>query len=238
VAAVVATRVDGRSASINTGDLKMWLELVDAYLGTSTETNPIGWVTPDAHNMLGMSSLTAIKPVISKAWTSDNTVPVYGLPPAIGGCAMGVGDGGGNLFVYGSHEAIKRAQELVLAASVARETTPPAATGRPTKQQVDGAYAVFLHINGGDTDKAKTDLGTWPSATARRWRCRHERAGGDCKMPSARSGASPQSHMAQPALLRAVSHPPVRARARIPWPTVATGTEWAADYLDDRLLRR
>ena len=32
---------------------------------------------------------------------------------SIGQCALGVGDGTGSLFVYGSYEAIKRVQEII-----------------------------------------------------------------------------------------------------------------------------
>jgi len=90
---------------------------------------------------------------------------------------MGVGSGDGDLFVYGSHEAIKSAQALVLdgekwrkmggdwPASAVRELAPQTVNGHPTHRQVDAAYAAFLEINGGDTDKAKTDLGTWAIVT-------------------------------------------------------------------------
>lgn len=40
LAAAVATRVDGRSATINTGQMKIWLEMVDAYLGNAQVALP------------------------------------------------------------------------------------------------------------------------------------------------------------------------------------------------------
>ena len=45
---------------------------------------------------------------------AHKTVPTFvDADASIGQCALGVGDGTGSLFVYGSYEAIKRVQEII-----------------------------------------------------------------------------------------------------------------------------
>lgn len=155
--------VDGSSAAIVNGDMKIWLEMVDAYLGNAqVALPPIGWITRDAHQMLQSGSIISTRTDVFASSDERHTVPLYVHPPKQGECAIGVGDGSGNLFVYGSHDAIKRVQQLILDGERWRQLgSEPKPVTRPTQAQVDAAYAVFLEVNGGDTDKAKTDLGTW-----------------------------------------------------------------------------
>lgn len=59
--------------------------------------------------------------------------------------------------------AVITAEEWVLvdAYLYAHLASPDMSPGRPPQAWVEAAYARFLEINGGDKDRAQTDLGTW-----------------------------------------------------------------------------